>query len=159
MTSFFVFHNRTKNCWSIRYADGEKRSLLFAHASKIIMLDCTFKVSEKAAKKVVETGHRTIHAGVVGKIQSVLDLEFSDNVTEDEKRYFSGIWERYDNKLEETIGSKGYSVTYSPWFQTYQFYKIVPRFDMVEYAPINESGYVLLNTKPQMHVIALEKGD
>lgn len=66
----YVYWNLTKNVWSIKALQGEKRGRVIAHAKNITLKDCEFRVSEKGRQWVISNKRKTVHAGVVGQLVS-----------------------------------------------------------------------------------------
>jgi hypothetical protein len=73
----FVYFNLHKKVWSIK---SLKTNKVIDYTNTIILKDCKFKVSEAGRQRVLSTGHKNIHAGVVGEI---VDYQFdkSEEVT------------------------------------------------------------------------------
>lgn len=66
----FVYKHSRKNVWSVKALEGQYEGLVIGHATELMLRDATFKVSEKARQKVVETRRKSVHAGVVGTLAS-----------------------------------------------------------------------------------------
>lgn len=60
----FVYWNLHRNLWSIRALRGK----VLAHSQFVSLVDCELKVSEKGRQRVIRTGHKNVHAGVVGTL-------------------------------------------------------------------------------------------
>lgn len=66
----FTYFNLHKKCWSIKALEGEFKGRVIAHAKRVILKDCTFKVSEAGRQRVLRTKRKNVHAGVVGTMYS-----------------------------------------------------------------------------------------
>jgi len=62
----FVYFNVRKKCWSIRH-----KGKVIAHAASVALDAIEFKVSEKGRQRVLKTGVKNVHAGVVGLLRAV----------------------------------------------------------------------------------------
>lgn len=58
-----VYKNLKLGCWSIR-----QDRLVVAHADRLCLYDCKFVVIEAYRQRVINTGHKNIHAWVQGYI-------------------------------------------------------------------------------------------
>lgn len=63
----FVYWNLHKDCWSIRDHQTKK---VIAHSFILMLKDVKFHVSEKGRQRVIKTGHKNVHAGVIGTLCS-----------------------------------------------------------------------------------------
>jgi len=61
----FVYWNLHKQMWSIKDQVTKK---VIGHAKFFCLGDCQFKVSEKGRQRVLKTGQKNVHAGVVGSL-------------------------------------------------------------------------------------------
>lgn len=59
----FVYFNLHKKCYSIR---DHKTGLVVAHADSLNLYNVTWKVGQAGRKKVLETGTKNVHAGLLG---------------------------------------------------------------------------------------------
>tara|TARA_Y100001938_G_scaffold95504_1_gene130792 strand:- start:94 stop:471 length:378 start_codon:yes stop_codon:yes gene_type:complete len=62
----FVYKNLHKDCWSVKQ-DG----LVKAHADKLEMWDCSFRVNQKGREKVLKEKRKNVHAGILGRIDDI----------------------------------------------------------------------------------------
>lgn len=68
----FVYRNLHKpGYYSIKALSGPLRGKVVGHAMRLRMKDCTFKVSEKGRQRVLSSGHKNVHAGIVGDLMGV----------------------------------------------------------------------------------------
>lgn len=87
----FVYWNLREQCWSLRSQDPAIfPGIAVAHARIFKMNGVIFKVSEAGRQRVLRTGQKNVHAGVVGSIVGFLGV---DNVMYGEdpgdERYFT----------------------------------------------------------------------
>jgi hypothetical protein len=72
----FVYWDLHRKCFSVKSLktgrvlnyDAERKKIPI---QMIILSSCKFRVGQKGRQKVIETGHKNIHAGVVGTVVSV----------------------------------------------------------------------------------------
>jgi len=64
----YVYRNSTADCWSVRAMDGPEKGHVIAHRDDLLLVWCGFKVSEAGRQRVIRTGHKTVHAGVIGLV-------------------------------------------------------------------------------------------
>ena len=62
-----VYRNLTDKCLSVRCM---KTGRVIAHVLNIILEDVTFPVGQKQRRRVIETGHKNVHAFVQGYIST-----------------------------------------------------------------------------------------
>ena len=62
----FVYKNHHKDCWSVKQ-DG----LVKAHADKLEMWDCSFRVNQKGREKVLKEKRKNVHAGILGRVNDI----------------------------------------------------------------------------------------
>jgi len=66
----FAYWNLHKKCWSLKCLDrGVDYGIVVAHCDAFVMTDCTFKVSEPGRQRVLTSGRKNVHAGVIGYVQ------------------------------------------------------------------------------------------
>ena len=63
----FVYRNLRKNCFSIKALEGPMKGRVIAHRDSLELTGVTFKVTESTRLRVVATGKKEVHAGVVGE--------------------------------------------------------------------------------------------
>jgi hypothetical protein len=73
LSAVFVYRNTVKQCWSVR--DCATGRLLTAddprgpgHRDELALAICAFHVGARGRARMLETGKRTIHAGVFGLV-------------------------------------------------------------------------------------------
>ena len=66
----FVYWNLHKHCFSIRMEQGPERGRVVGHAHHVTMVDVEFRVSEAGRQRVIATGKKNVHAGMVGALTS-----------------------------------------------------------------------------------------
>ena len=62
----FVYYNLHRKVWSVKALGGPLKGKVVQHRIFIVLRDCTFKVSEAGRQRVLSTGKKNVHAGVVG---------------------------------------------------------------------------------------------
>lgn len=72
MLKVFVYRNLHKDCWSIKALEGMNRGHVIAHAKKVTLWNCRFKVSEAGRQRVIKEQRKNVHAGVVGYVDDSL---------------------------------------------------------------------------------------
>jgi hypothetical protein len=68
----FVYRNLRKNCFSIKALEGPNKGRVVAHRSFVDLTAVTFKVSEAGRQRVLRTGQKNVHAGLVGQWNDTL---------------------------------------------------------------------------------------
>ena len=63
----FVYRNLRKKCFSVMALEGEKKGKVIAHRMFVDLTDGVFKVREAGRQRVLRTGQKNVHAGVVGE--------------------------------------------------------------------------------------------
>lgn len=63
----FVYRNLRKQCFSIKALEGPRKGRVIAHRHFVDLTDVTFKVSEAGRQRVLKTGQKNVHAGLVGE--------------------------------------------------------------------------------------------
>lgn len=63
-----IYRNLTRDCLSIQADIPGKGWRVIAHAKAAVLVDVEFKVNQRARRKVVETGHKTVHAWATGRL-------------------------------------------------------------------------------------------
>lgn len=103
----FVYRNLNKKCWSIK-AKGNHgvADVVIAHADKVMLSNCEYRVSQAGRKRVLEQRRKNVHAGVQGNLLWYL--------YGDESKY-SGLFSSYSPP--DACGSREYTteVTYDPY--------------------------------------------
>jgi hypothetical protein len=69
----FIYRNLRKKCYSVKALEGPNKGRVIAHANTLTLTDCQFKVSPSGRERVRRTGHKTVHAGVVGQWDGGID--------------------------------------------------------------------------------------
>jgi hypothetical protein len=69
----FVYRNVTKKCFSIMALEGERKGKVIAHRMFVDLTDAIFKVREAGRQRVLRTGQKNVHAGVVGQWSDTLN--------------------------------------------------------------------------------------
>ena len=66
----FVYWNLHKKCFSIKALDGENKGRVIAHADRIHVESCQFKVSQAGRRRVLKDKCKNVHAGIVGVVRN-----------------------------------------------------------------------------------------
>ena len=64
----FVYWNVTRKCWSIRSMSFPDKGIVIGYARNLRLKNCTFKVSEAGRQRVLKTGRKGLHAGIIGEV-------------------------------------------------------------------------------------------
>lgn len=65
----FVYRNLNKKCWSIKSRGNHGvADVVIAHADRLVLSDCEYKVSQAGRKRVLEQRRKNVHAGVQGNL-------------------------------------------------------------------------------------------
>lgn len=64
----FIYKNLHKDCWSIQSREGENYGRVIAHADQAVVEGAEFKVQKAGRARVLETGRKNVHAGVLGRL-------------------------------------------------------------------------------------------
>jgi hypothetical protein len=68
----FVYRNLRKKCFSIKALEGPNKGRVIARRHFVDLTDVTFKVSEAGRQRVLRTGQKNVHAGLVGQWDDTL---------------------------------------------------------------------------------------
>jgi len=63
-----IYRNLTRDCLSVQAQIPGKGWRVIAHARTAIVVGATFAVNQRARRKVVETGRKTVHAWITGRL-------------------------------------------------------------------------------------------
>lgn len=66
MAKAFIYWNLHKRCFSVKY-----QGRVIAHANRIVVLRAKFRVQEAGRQKVLATGRKNVHAGIVANLEDV----------------------------------------------------------------------------------------
>jgi hypothetical protein len=61
----FIYWNLHKKCWSVR---DQKTKRVIKHLPALTLAKCKFKVLESGRQRVIRTGVKNVHAGVIGVV-------------------------------------------------------------------------------------------
>lgn len=62
----FVYKNVRRQNFSVRAMEGPDRGRVILHVEAVEVLEAEFRVSEAGRQRVLRTGQKNVHAGVVG---------------------------------------------------------------------------------------------
>lgn len=98
----FVYWNIRKRCYSIRYKGN-----VIAHAKEVLLADPEFVVSEAGRQRVLDSGHKNVHAGVRGEIVGarVIDRRAVKQAP---------AWSRLADIVFQMVLADGFRVRYNP---------------------------------------------
>lgn len=104
----FVYRNLNKKCWSIE-SRGNKGipDVVIAHADRLVLFDCEYKVSQAGRKRVLEQRRKNVHAGVQGNLHWYMH----DNEPKEPSLFFSWFVQR----AVEAKDAATVEVTYDPY--------------------------------------------
>lgn len=108
----FVYYNRREKLWSIKALDGPERGRVLAHAYKVLLRDCTFKVSEAGRQRALRERRNSVHSGVVGTLDGFAG--FATQAGERRVQY-RGLWDDTDREYERYAKRHGETVRYDPY--------------------------------------------
>lgn len=64
----YIYRNLNNECWSVRAIDGRFAGKVVAHADSISLRDAEFRVNQSGRDRVLASGRKNVHAGVVGTL-------------------------------------------------------------------------------------------
>lgn len=87
----YVYYNLHKKLWSIKCW---KTKLVIAHKHKVVLNDCTFKVSQAGRRRVIKEQRKNVHAGILGTIIEAQDenMELFREVTYNPYKYTNFVF-------------------------------------------------------------------
>ena len=106
----FVYFNLHKRRWSLKAMDGPSKGRVVAHADKVLLRDCVFRVSEAGRQRVLQTKRKAVHAGVVGDLEA-----FTGVPTPAAGWQPSRPWMLEDARLARYAVEHGEQVFYDPY--------------------------------------------
>lgn len=133
----FVYYNLHSKCWSIKSLSGKNKGRVIAHASKVIIRDAEFSVSEAGRQRVLKNKCKNVHAGIVGTLESY----HGDAVAKYDPYGINSLCSRFDGEdraYQKYAKAEGKAVSYNPYKGSH-FVEI----DTSE--PIHKSDMVYLN--------------
>lgn len=85
---FYIYRNLNGQCWSGRAVDGRFAGKVCFHADSIALYDAIFKVNMRGRDRVLATGRKNVHAGVIGVLAPDHDwLAMADEYLDTEVSY------------------------------------------------------------------------
>lgn len=105
----FVYWNLHKGVFSVKALDGAQKGRVVAHATDVLVRDVEFRVSQRVRERVVATGRKEVHAGVVGTLEGFK----GESTAAGDRAYLPG-WERQDRLYRNYALDAGTYVTYNP---------------------------------------------
>lgn len=99
----FVYWNFNKKVFSVRV-----KGRVIAHATRILMEDVEFKVSEAGRARVLKSGHKNVHAGIYGTVTACDSLRC-------ERSSPLLTWPVCSDTLVQLVQYNGRMVRYDPY--------------------------------------------
>jgi hypothetical protein len=62
----FVYYNLHKKLFSVKALEGDRKGLVVAHRTHLMLEDVTFKVSQAGRQRVLREQRKNVHAGAQG---------------------------------------------------------------------------------------------
>lgn len=78
---FFVYRNLTRRCLSIRAEAGPFQGRVVAWVEAVQLGHARFVVGKKGRQRVLETGRKNVHAGVVGAVCALEEFQGMPSLT------------------------------------------------------------------------------
>jgi hypothetical protein len=104
----FVYFNLHKKCWSVKALEGPCKGRVVRHARLVYLTNVTPKVSEAGRQRVIRTGRKNVHAGIVGTLQFAADDDSPSG-------WFKAVLREKNERFEHAD-----MVTYNPYkFETF----------------------------------------
>ncbi len=108
----FVYFNLRKRCWSIKALEGPRKGRVIGHAKRVLLTDCTFKVSEAGRQRVLREKRKNVHAGVVGTMYS------EDSFLPHDAPERPGLGPMEEQRILRGIEAECERITYNPYKYT-----------------------------------------
>jgi hypothetical protein len=116
----YVYFNLHRKMYSIRALDGLHKGLVIAHASTVIIREASFRVSLAGQRRVVSTGHKTVHAGLVGELEALKGEWTGVKQSSPYCPSVEAYWTRTDGAYATFARNSGKRLSYNPhrgpWF-------------------------------------------
>ena len=64
----YIYWNIRRKCFSVKALAGPNRGRVIAHVTHFEVADATFNVNEASRQRVIATGRKNVHAGIVGML-------------------------------------------------------------------------------------------
>lgn len=74
----FVYRNLHRQCFSIKALEGPNKGRVIARRDFVELTGVRFKVSEAGRQRVLRTGQKNVHAGVVGEWTDSQEMDTAD---------------------------------------------------------------------------------
>ena len=99
----FVYWNINAKRFSIRALEGPHKGRVIAHALDVVIDRPDFRVSEAGRQRVLSSGRKNVHAGIVGEVQSI-------HISEE--RYKSTLPKSLNQTQADRVRKGGFRVVY-----------------------------------------------
>lgn len=112
-----VYYNLHRHCFSVK---DYKTNKVIGHTDRVVLQDCTFKVSEAGRRRVLLEKKKNVHAYVVGTLKA---WDFQHYVTPVNHKA------HYNPYFTETFEVDGMPIYESPWvvLQHKTIYVVAPK--------------------------------
>jgi hypothetical protein len=131
----FIYRNLHKpsHTYSLKALEGEHKGRVIGYAQCLLVDQATFVVSEAGRQRVVKTGRKNVHAGIVGNVIEAYQLQTRLPNTINPGQVYQSIETPhrtvkynpykaatfYDAKTNEPIHSAGLVGVYGPLIEAY----------------------------------------
>lgn len=97
-TTVFAYRNLHKDLWSLKAMTGVHKGKVIGHADEVSLFGCELKVSDAGRERVLATGRKNVHAGIIGLM---MGEDFDP--------------ERWVDGLPQGVGHRKLKVSYNPY--------------------------------------------
>ena len=88
----YVYFNLHKKVFSIKALQGSQRGRVIGYSSHVLLADAVPKVSEAGRQRVIREGRKKVHAGMVGTVIALGELDATgEPVTYNPYKYSSFV--------------------------------------------------------------------
>lgn len=112
----FVYFNLHKKVWSVKALEGPNKGRVIAHRDRVVLVGCTYKVSQAGRQRVLKEQRKNVHAGVVGywqqdmvdqslDIVEAVALKDYTPVTYNPYKYDSFVNKNNENPVSSSLGA------------------------------------------------------
>jgi hypothetical protein len=113
----FVYFNLHRKCLSVKALEGTDKGRVIFHADRVMLRGADFRVQQGARARVLSTGRKAVHAGIVGTLEGMTG-EMAPGWTRphDLGALFCDSWHKSDRDYVKFARKYGKAVTYNPYF-------------------------------------------
>lgn len=162
----FVYFNTHKKVWSIRSMNNRfHNNRVVMHSSIALLKNCVFRVSETRRKRVLLTGQKNVHAGVVGTLVAANNVSFPAFLNEIDQISMASFNVPIPESIEEVLDTENNGKYYVASYNPYKASSFVYHKDG-KWHPLYEAEMAFLNInqdsdtlykKTSMHVIKVNQ--